>query len=186
MKLSFLLLAVLAAAPFAASAADGISYNYVQGGYVATNPNHGTNADGWGLDGSVAIHDNFHLFGGWQNQEFDHSNVDWDQYRFGIGYNRTIAPKVDLVARAAYEKFDAGNFGDADGYSTEVGVRGAANEMFEGYAFAGWEDYAHVDGDFYGKVGAQVKFNQNWGLAGDVKFIQGGDKQYFIGPRFTW
>ena len=35
MKRSFLLMAVLAAAPFAASAADGISYNSVQGGYVA-------------------------------------------------------------------------------------------------------------------------------------------------------
>jgi len=51
---------------------------------------------------------------------------------------------------------------------------------------AGWEDYQKADGDFYGKVGAQVKFNQNWGLAGEVKFIQGGDKQWFVGPRVTW
>jgi len=187
MKRSLFLLAVLAAAPFAASAADGISYNYVQGGYVATNPNNGgPNADGFGVDGSVAFHDNFHFFGGWQNQEFDNSNFDFDQYRFGIGYNRQIAPKLDLVTRVAYEKFDAGQAFDVDGYSTEVGVRGAANDMFEGYAMAGWEDYEPVDGDFYGKVGAQAKFNQNWGIAGEVKFIEGGDMQYFVGPRFSW
>ena len=187
MKRSLLLLAVLAATPFAASAADGISWNYVQGGYVATDPNHsGLDADGFGLDGSVAIHENFHLFGGWQNQEFDDTNFDFDQYRFGVGYNHAIAPKIDLVTRVAYEKLDAGPNLDVDGYSTEVGVRGAANDMFEGYAMAGWEDFERVDGDFYGKVGAQVKFNPNWGLAGDIKFIEGGDKQYFIGPRFTW
>ncbi|HQX92212.1 MAG TPA: Ax21 family protein, partial [Thermomonas sp.] len=39
MKRYAIALALLAALPFAASAADGINYNYVQGGYVATNTN---------------------------------------------------------------------------------------------------------------------------------------------------
>jgi Ax21 family sulfation-dependent quorum factor len=187
MKRFPLLLAALAALPFAASAADGVSYNYVQGGYVATNPNHsGLDADGVGGDFSVAFHENFHLFGGLQNQEFDNSNFDFNQYRFGVGYNRAIAPSIDLVTRVAYEKLDGDANIDLDGYSTEVGIRGAANDMFEGYALAGWEDYESVDGDFYGKLGAQVKFNANWGLAGEVKLIEGGDQQYFVGPRFTW
>jgi len=30
-----------------------------------------------------------------------------------------------------------------------------------------------------------VKFNQNWGLSGDVKFAD-NDTQWFVGPRFTW
>ena len=63
MKKSLLALTLLVAAPFAASAAEGVSYNYVQGGYAATNTD-GADADGWGLDGSVAIAPNFHLFGG--------------------------------------------------------------------------------------------------------------------------
>ena len=184
MKRSLIPLAFLAALPFAASAADGLSYNYVEGGYAKTDST--IDADGWALNGSVAFHPNFHLFGGYSSQEFDNTNFDFKQYRFGVGYNHPIASKVDLVTRVAYEKIDAGDAFDADGYSTEVGVRGAANEMFEGYATAGWEDYQKADGDFYGKVGAQAKFNQNWGLAGEVKFIQGGDKQWFVGPRVTW
>ena len=43
-------------------------------------------------------------------------------------------------------------------------------------------DAEQFDGSFYGRLGAQVKFNQTWGITGDVKFLE-GDTQYFIGPR---
>lgn len=184
MKRSLFALALVAALPLAASAADGISYNYVEGGYTQTNTD-GADADGFGVNGSIAIHPNFHIFGGWQNQEIEDTNIDFDQWRLGVGYNYQIAPKADLVTRIAYEKFDAGQGFDFDGYSTEVGVRGAANQYLEGYAMAGWEDYELADGEFYGKLGAQVKFNPTWGLAGEAKFVE-GDTQWFVGPRLTW
>jgi Ax21 family sulfation-dependent quorum factor len=185
-----LALALAAALPFAASAAEGVSYNFVQGGYVATNGD-GADADGFGVDGSVAVHPNFHLFGGYANQEIDGTSIDFDQWRVGVGYNLQVSPKADLLARVAYEKFDAGRdlFGsrlEADGYSAEVGVRGALAQNFDGYALAGYEDYDNgFDGDFYGRLGANVKFNQSWGLNADVKFA-GNDTQWFIGPRLTW
>ncbi len=184
MKHSLIALALLAAVPFAASAADGINYNYVEGGYVRTDTNAG-DADGWGLKGSAAISPNFHIFGDFSNQDIKHSSADYDQWRVGIGYNRQISQHMDLLTRVAYEKFDAGNGLDADGYSVEAGVRGAMTPMLEGYALAGYEDGQDYDGDFYGRLGAQVKFNQTWGLAADVKFVQ-GDRQWFVGPRVTW
>jgi hypothetical protein len=55
----------------------------------------------------------------------------------------------------------------------------------EGYALAGYEDGDAFDGDFYGRLGAQVKFTPNWGVAGDVKFSS-GDTQWMVGPRLTW
>lgn len=188
MKKSLLALTLLAALPFAASAAEGISYNYVQGGYVATDGDG--DADGWGLDGSVAVHPNFHLFGAFSNQEIDDTSIDFDQWRVGVGYNHEISPMADLVTRVAYEKFDAGSGFDFDGWSAEVGARAALTSNFEGYAMAGYEDFedsalVENDGDFYGRLGAQVKFNQNWGLSGDVKFAD-GDTQWFVGPRLTW
>lgn len=184
MKRSFLALAMFAALPFAASAADGISYNYVQGGYVATNTDSG-DADGWGLAGSAALSQNFHVFGNFANQDLKDANADFDQWRVGVGYNHQVSQRMDLVTRVAYEKFDAGNGLDADGYSVEAGVRGAMTPMLEGYALAGYEDGNDYDGDFYGKLGAQVKFNQRWGVAADVKFAD-GDRQWFVGPRLTW
>ena len=184
MKRSLLALPLLAALSFGATAAEGVSWNYVEGGYAATDTDAG-DADGFALGGSAAIHPNFHLFGNFSNQEIEDTNVDFDQWRLGVGYNHQIAPSVDLVTRLAYEKFDAGQDLEFDGYSAEVGVRGAMGPMFEGYAMAGHEDFEQADGEFYGRLGAQVKFNPTWGVAGDVKFVD-GDTQWFVGPRVTW
>ncbi|MGO4555578.1 Ax21 family protein, partial [Stenotrophomonas sp. 2YAF22] len=91
MKNSLLALGLLAALPFAASAADGLSYNYVEGGYVNTDAKGG-DADGWGVKGSVAVHPNFHIFGDYSKQETDTFKNDVDQWRIGAGYNYGIAP----------------------------------------------------------------------------------------------
>lgn len=186
MKRSLLALTLAAALPFAAGAADGVSYNYVEAGYAATNLSDGLpDADGFAARASVAFHPNFHVFGDFSNQEFDNSRIDVDQWRVGLGYNHEISPRADLLTRVAYNKTDLGYFGDADGWSVEAGARGVLASNFEGYALAGYEDGDQVDGDFYGRLGATVKFNQNWGLNGDVKFSD-GDTAWFIGPRFTW
>ena len=184
LTLAVLALAAAAAVPFAASAADGLSYTSVEGGYVATNTDGG-DADGWGLKGSAALNQNFHVFGDFANQTIEDSDVDFDQWRVGLGYNHQISQHADLLTRVAYEKFDAGSGIDSDGYSVEAGVRGAMTPMIEGYALAGYEDGDEYDGDFYGRLGAQVKFNPNWGVAADVKLAD-GDTQWFIGPRLTW
>ncbi|MGV8940765.1 MAG: diffusible signal factor-reguated Ax21 family protein [Lysobacter sp.] len=192
MKKSLLALTLIAALPFAASAADGISYNYVEGGYVATNTD-GLDADGWGIAGSGAIAPNFHVFGGYSGQKTDSFNVgparfsgvNIDQMRLGVGYNHEISPNLDLLTRVAYERFEDEFDNSLNGYSVEVGVRGAMTSNFEGYALAGYEDGSDYSGEFYGRLGAQVKFNPMWGLSGDVKFVD-GDTQFFIGPRITF
>ena len=188
---------LLAMLPFAASAqsASGLNYNYVEGGYVATNidnDNGDIDADGFGVNASAALSDNFHIFGGYASQDTDtfelvdggnRVNTDANQWRLGLGYNLPIAATTDLVARAAYEKFEIDDvtvdgetfdISDADdGYSAEVGVRSAFTDNIEGHAFAGYEDFGDGADDFYGRVGAQVKFNPSWGLSGDVKFADG-------------
>ncbi|MEG3193165.1 outer membrane beta-barrel protein [Lysobacter sp. D1-1-M9] len=199
MKRSLLALTLLSVVPAlalsaTATAAEGVSYTYLEGGYAGTSTDGG-DADGLAINGSGAIAPNFHLFGGYSNQELDNSNIDFDQWRVGLGYNHEVNPRVDLLSRVAYEKFDAGrdflgNDLSADGWSVEAGVRSALAPNFEGYALAGFEDGEALgggdrDGDFYGRLGAQVKFNQAWGLAGDVKFVS-GDTQFFVGPRISW
>jgi len=185
MKRSLLALTLAAALPFAASAADGVSYNYVEAGYAMTDLKNLPDADGFAVKGSVAFHPNFHVFGEYSNQEFDNSNVDFDQWRLGLGYNHQITQRTDLLTRVAYEKVDFGSGLDGDGWSVEAGARSALTKHLEGYALAGYEDGDQTDGDFYGRLGATVKFNQNWGISGDVKF-SGSDRQWFVGPRFSW
>ncbi|MGE8213297.1 Ax21 family protein [Stenotrophomonas sp.] len=192
MKSSLIALALVAALPFAASAADGLSYNYVEGDYAKTDA-AGGDADGWGLKGSYAFHPNFHAFGEYTRQETDLNKVDLDQWRVGAGFNKEIAPSTDFVARVAYEKFDPKHVKAADfeGYSAEAGIRTAFGKHAEVYAMAGYEDFSkkhgvNPEGEFYGRLGGQVKLNQNWGINGDIKMNRDGDKQWTVGPRFSW
>ena len=150
MKKSLLALTLLAALPFAASAADGVSYNYVEGGYIA---NDALDSDGWAINGSGAIAPNFHVFGGYSGQKTDDFNVggvrfegvDVDQMRLGLGYNHEISPRADLLTRVAYERSEDEFDNTFDGYSVEAGVRGAMTPMLEGYALAGYEDGDEFD-----------------------------------------
>ena len=205
MKRSLLALTLLAALPFAASAADNVSYNYIEGGYVGTSTdtiggfNDTPDSDGWSVGGSGAIAPNFHIFGGYSGQEIDDdfntlNGVDVDQWNVGIGYNHELNSQVDLLTRVTYQKAETDgvtingvNFGgtDADGWNVEAGVRGAFNPYLEGYALAGYEDFESADGEFYGKLGAQVKLNQSWGVNGEVKFVD-GYTAWFVGPRFSF
>ena len=183
MKKSLLALTLLAAAPFAASAAEGVSYNYVEGGYAASKIS-GPDADGWAIGGSGAIAPNFHVFGNYNSQKIDNTSFNIDNWRLGVGYNHEIGPKTDLLTRVAYERYetDVQNF---NGYSVEAGVRSGLTQNWEGYVLAGYEDGSDFDGDFYGRIGTQVKFNPNWSVSGEVKFAN-GDAQYFVGPRYTF
>ncbi|MBV2208475.1 MAG: Ax21 family protein [Thermomonas sp.] len=186
MKRFTIALALAAALPFAATAADGINYNYVQGGYVQSRVDGHKAADGYGVAGSVAVHPNVHVFGSYANQDIKNTNVDFDQWTIGAGYNKTIGSRTDFVANAAYEKVDAGHGINADGYSVEGGVRSMLASNIEGYALLGYADGDDIDGDVYGRFGATAHFTPNWGVDANVRLIKGGDTQWFIGPRFSW
>jgi Ax21 family sulfation-dependent quorum factor len=174
MKNSLIALALLAAAPFAASAADGLSYNYAQADYVKTDADAGK-ADGWGVKGSYEFIPHVHAFGEYNQQKADLTDAKTDQWRVGVGYNK-FDPKQGL---------------DFNGYSAEAGIRTAFGAHAEVYAMAGYEDYTkkhgiNPEGEFYGRLGGQVKLNQNWGINGDLKMNGEGDKEWSIGPRFSW
>ncbi|MBD9535735.1 Ax21 family protein [Stenotrophomonas sp. ATCM1_4] len=193
MKTSLIALALAAALPFAASAAEGLSYNYAEADYAKTDIDGGK-ADGWGVKGSWAFHQNFHVFGDFDRQEIDHTNARFNQWRVGVGFNKEIANSTDFVARAAYQKLDL-RYADLDfnGYSAEAGIRTAFGQHAEVYALAGYEDFDKKHGvepldggQFYGRLGGQVKLNQNWGINGDIKMNRHGDKEWTVGPRFSW
>jgi Ax21 family sulfation-dependent quorum factor len=180
MKRSVLALALMAAIPFAQ--ASELSYSYLEGGYVNFDPKGFSSQNGWGLRGSAALSDNFHVFGGYDRVRLRvgplRENVDL--WRLGLGYNLSISDMSDLVARVAYEDLD----GD-DGWSVEVGLRAALAPSFEGFIGLGYADSSDFSGEAYLALQGQYKFNRNWGLVADAKIGEDG-RQYFIGPRFSF
>ena len=193
MKNSLLALGLLAALPFAASAAENLNYNYVEGDYVATDADS-QDADGWGIKGSYAFHPNFHVFAGYSKQKFDGAgDLDLNQWNVGVGYNYAISNSTDLLARVAYQNWDPEYYRkDFNGWSAEVGINNSFGPRFSTYLLGGYEDFAkrdgiNPDGEFYGRLGGQFNFNKNWALSGDVKmYTDDGNVEWSVGPRFSW
>ena len=184
MKMSLLAVMVAAALPFAAYAGD-LRYNYLEGGYAADQFDGLPNANGYGLNGSVGVGNDFNVFGGWSRQKFDNTSVHFNDWNAGVGFHHPINDTTHLIANVGYRKLDAGGGVNTGTYSGEVGVRSQLGNNFEGWALGGYEDGKNDNGEFYGKLGGQVKLNKSWGLVAEAKMAH-DQKEYFVGPRFTF
>lgn len=217
MKKRFVLAAMLAAAPFVASAADnGVSYTYIEGGYNQARIDHDDeilgdfDADGGYLRGSFGVSKSVYLFGSYASGE-DSDNVSLDiglpdPYEakvddeltiseFGVGFHSAMGERVDFIGELAYfrmeEDFkvhdDEGTFTDrwhVNGGRASVGIRGG-NEQVEGWAKIGYLDASDFNGNFVGGVGGQYKFNQTWGLVGEVEVFDDLSR-YMVGVRASF
>ncbi len=188
-----ILLAALATAilPLAAQAGD-LSYSYLQGGYDYTNSDSGHNSHGWGGTGSVALGQNFQVFGGGSRVSHDHLDAISNVWNLGGGFHTAISDRTDFVADVDYRQATLeGRSGDARAYSGELGVRSALAPHFEGWAMAGYanshnDNLGHNNSEkLFGKLGGQYKFDKNWGLVG-VATVSHNGESYFVGPRFSF
>lgn len=128
--------------------ADGVSYDYIEGSYERVEFDDDFSGDfdgdGFGIAGSFALTDQWHLFAGYSTAGLDF-DVDLDQLRLGGGFHTGLTNNVDLVAELAYVRLDAStSFGsvDDDGFGLSVGVRGMSADRLELAAFV---DYLELD-----------------------------------------
>ena len=87
-----------------------------------------TNGDGFGIAGSFALNDQWHLFGDYSTADLDFG-VDLDQLKLGGGFHSPLSNNVDFVAEFSYVRIDASSGGfsvDDDGFGLSIGARGMA------------------------------------------------------------
>jgi len=123
---------------------------------------------------------------------FGDINVDAEQTNIGFGFHHGLSERADLLAEGSYLRTrveidtDEGPIdGDGDDYRVAVGFRGALAEHFEGWVKAQYTDGDTYDGSFGGVVGAQVKFNQTWGIVGEAEFAD-DTSRYMVGVRASF
>ena len=126
--------ALLLAAASVASA-DDFSYDYFNVGYgVIEFDDFDVDGDAIGIDGAIALADNFHLFAGYAMGDFDF-DVESTSYNLGLGYNTPLSDTVDFVGRLSYEyiEVDAPLVPSVDdnGIGLGAGLRFAPNDQFE-------------------------------------------------------
>lgn len=187
-----LLAAVLAVAPFAASAADlPMRYTYVEAGYTNVDINSDDlddpSLDGGYIRGSIAIAESAYVYGGWsQASKTYHEGelsvkVTLDQPEAGIGYHMPFTDRLDFVTDLAYvrmgveakARYLGASASDKDHVNVgrvSAGVRGKPSARTELWLKAGYFDGSDLDeGKFVGTFGGQVSFNKTWGLVGEVQ-----------------
>lgn len=177
MKRLVLAMALMAAPPVAQ--ATELSYSYFEAGYFFINPDGFSGESGWGLRGSAAVSESFHLLFGYDQVSLGRGR-DLDLWRFGLGYNHALSDRTDLVARVAFESID----GDS-GWNAEVGVRGAFSPHFDGFAGIGYSEFSRGSGDGYLVLQGHARFNPKWGIAAEAKVFDGGHT-IFVGPRASF
>lgn len=199
MKKQLVLAALLATAPFVASA-EGLSYSYVEGGVTRVNvdSNFGSDPklDGGYIRGSAELGENFTVFGGYSKTQDDlrvpgfanKFDVDFETAEIGFGYHADISDRADFIAELSYlrQEIDVeGVNGEAKGGKLNLGIRGEMTDNLEGWVKAGYIDGGDFEGDFVGTLGGQYKFNQTWGIVGEVEFIE-DTTQFMLGARASF
>lgn len=205
MRNTLLLAALLAATSFAASAHEP-SYTYVEGGYARLNIDEpdlsNPGLDGGYLRGSFAVSEQVHLFGGYGHvtNDFNLNGIDVEltvkQAEFGVGYHMPFTERVDFTADIAYLRQEieaaasaggvsASDDATANGGRATLGLRGKPSVRTEAWIKAGYIDGGDFEGDFVGTLGGQIKFNQTWGIVGEVELIE-DSAQYLVGVRASF
>ncbi|MCC4603072.1 hypothetical protein HG421_02255 [Xanthomonas campestris pv. badrii] len=207
MRTTLILAALLAAAPFAASA-EGLSYSYVEGGWNRTEisvNDDSDDLDGGYIRGSWQIAEPVYVFAGYQRAEKDFNlgagfvlEGTLQQANLGIGYRQEMTERVEFTAdisvlRSKVEsdlRRGGRSLGDSSDTSTlgfgNLGLRGKPSPRTEAWIKAGYIDGSDVDeGEFVGTLGGQVNFTPTWGLVGEVEFIDNAN-QYRVGVRASF
>lgn len=172
-----------------AFADDGVSYNFVEGGYVHTEfDDLNIDGNGIGLHGEVAFTGNVHGFASYSKTDFD-LDINADQYEIGAGVNWTLAPKLDIVGQLGYigVKLDAPGLGgfDDSGVELRAQLRSRLSEMFElhgGLAYANLDDAG--DGTT-AELGARFYVNKMFAIGADASFDSDGTT-LLLGARFDF
>jgi len=208
-KMLVLAAALLAAAPLAASAAESLSYTYVEGGWTqqqVSMPGSNPKLDGGYIRGSVAIADQVNVFGGYSSTSKTYRFEDVlgeyrikntiDQPELGIGYHMPMTDRLDFTADIAWMrinnelKYDDGAFSETVKDHTNagrgsLGLRGKPSRATEAWLKAGYIDGSDMDGVWIGTLGGQVSFNRTWGVVGEVQYYD-DVTQYSVGVRASF
>lgn len=151
-KLAASLCAFTLLAPVTVLAADGLSYSYLQVGYVNLNIDEvgdsGSllddidNGGGWAASGSYAISPNWFAFSQYSVTDSDvsftddqslsfNSNTDINRLDLGFGFHSAISKTTDLVFRVAYTDVDTDGFNF--GGSSDTSLNDLNDDSSDGY-----------------------------------------------------
>lgn len=190
-KFASALVASAAFAPFLAQA-EGLSWSYLEGGYVNTDvDSFDEDVDGFALRGSYGLTGNVFVFGGYTDQSASAAGFDIDlqSWNLGLGYAWPLGKALDLYGKLGYvnAEVDVQGLGDADddGYSLAVGLRGRALEQLELEGAVSYVDLSDGGDDTSLDLGARWYFTPQFAFGVDGSFSDDANT-YGLGVRWNF
>lgn len=173
MKRSLFALALAAALPFSAQAAE-LNYTYVEAGYSEISANDlDADTDGFAIKGSMAFNDNFYGYVDYADYDFD-GVLKVSPTSLGVGYNKTLGKSnTDFIAEVSYIGMNTKLLDDDfhnDAYRVAVGVRSAVSKHVELEAKAVHTTVENFDSTVGVTVGGLFKFNETWGITASYNY----------------
>ena len=195
-------LALAAALPVSAQAADGPSFTYVEADYVDTDA-LGFDLDGFGLKGNVSFHENWYVTGRHSRTSqgdipvgTDELDIDFERSELGAGFHTAIGSNVHFLAEVAYLRYgfetenSLGSTNESvNGYRAGAGVRALLGNRFELEGKANYADVEDIDGGFGAEVNGMFHINKTWGVGAgwERQDFDGGDvDEWHVGVRASF
>lgn len=126
-----LIIALVAAVPFAVSA--GPSYDYLEIGYVDFDRSGQSSRNGFGGTGVFSFGENFHVTAAFMN--IDNNIVKTNGTLVALGYNMSLTSDVDFIARIGYawrrNRPAVGTSVKDSGLAASIGVRAVMSREFD-------------------------------------------------------
>jgi len=184
MKTKFLALAMVAAAPFAASA--DVSYSYADFSYQSGSAEAGpfsADFDGFMLKASGEFSDNWFVQFDYGSFSFD-GGGDLDDMALFLGWKNDM-----FFAKIGFEDADAGAGASDSGYALDFGARGMMSDGFELNGHIGYSDLGTFDTFTNYGFGAVWYFGDNMGVSFNYDMRSGDnvDIDHFgVGFRYNF
>ena len=173
---------LLAAAPLAAQA-DDFDYTYAEGEVISMNPSHGSGSpSGPGVDGSLAVAPNAHLFAGYSHVSC--CSISQNTFDVGAGWNTHLADQLDLFVDGEFLSVNTSGNGTDSGWGATGGVRWWLRDRLE---FDGYVSHTDINSNTENTLGARVlwTFDLHWRVfAGAAN--NSDQNVYMIGARYDF
>ena len=170
--------------------ADGFNYSSVTASYGQIDfDDFSSDTDLFGIEGSFAVSESFHVFAGYGVGEIEDSvsSVDMDQWNVGLGYNNSLSDRIDLVVGLSYEYIELSAPGlisiDDNGIGLSVGLRMAATENLEVDAGVSYVDFSDGGDNTAFGGGVLYNFTESFAVGANVSFDDDATG-YNVGGRF--
>jgi hypothetical protein len=153
---------VVAAGFSGAAVAQAPDWSYLEAGYSNLNVDDGSIDDdgaGWFAGANFEIFKSFHIFGRYNDNSLDDTDIDVTRWYVGAGWHGLLGEKADLLGEVAWvdSEFESGGIDDSDdGYFARVGARWRLAKMFEVGAFSRFEDVIEDEDDLLWEANAMV------------------------------